>query len=313
MPAPLCCVLGLLLLFFQFTASEAWSDQKPPSVLATIKPIHSLASVVTDGVTTPVLLISGNSSPHLFQVKPSHIRSVRDADVIVWAGVGVERFLPSMIEKFNSNASVLTLAKADGIMLHASRNKNSTLDFSTDGEDNGEPDYHLWLDPYNALKVVDGLASQLGELDPPNAARYQSNAEGFGKRLRDSITEVEKLLSEVKGIRYLVYHDSLQYLERAFELGEAIVVAPQPQVKAGGKRLRALHNEVADANPGCLISEPQFQSPVVKILANDLDLQSVTIDPLAFDFNAGADLYIDWLLHTATTMATCLSNETIKQ
>jgi len=48
----------------------------------------------------------------------------------------------------NSNASVLTLAKADGIMLHASRNKNSTLDFSTDGEDNGEPDYHLWLDPY---------------------------------------------------------------------------------------------------------------------------------------------------------------------
>lgn len=163
------------------------------------------------------------------------------------------------------------------------------------------------------MTVVDELAGQLSELDPPNAARYQSNAEGFGKRLRDSITEVEKLLSEVKGIRYLVYHDSLQYLERAFELGEAIVVAPQPQVKAGGKRLRALHNEVAVANPGCLISEPQFQSPVVKILANDLDLQPVTIDPLAFDFNAGADLYIDWLLHTATTMATCLSNERIKQ
>ena len=310
----LCCAAGLILLFMLPASAVAESDQKPPLVLATIKPIHSLASVVTDGITTPVLLISGNSSPHLFQVKPSHIRSVRDADVIVWAGEGVERFLPSMIEKFNSDASVLTLAKADGVVLHASRNRNASDDFSADpADDENEPDYHLWLDPHNALKVVDELATRLSELDPSNAARYQSNAESFGKELNTGIIEVEKLLSEVKGVRYLVYHDSLQYFERAFGLGEAIVVAPQPQVQAGGKRLRALHKEVADTKPGCLVSEPQFKSPVLDILAEDLELQPVTLDPLAFEFTAGADLYIDWLLHTATTIATCLSGEAIKQ
>lgn len=308
----MCCAAGLLLLLLLHTAAHAQSYQKPPSVLATIKPIHSLVSIVTDGITTPVLLLSGNSSPHLFQLKPSHVRSVESADVIVWAGEGVERFLPSMIEKFNSDASVLTLAKADGVVLHTSRNKNATKDFSTDAKNTRELDYHLWLDPHNALRVVDELASLLSELDPHNEARYRLNVESFGNKLKDSITEMEALLSDVKGNRYVVYHDSLQYLERAFELGEAIVVAPQPQVKAGGKRLRALYEEVAAESPGCLISEPQFQSPVVNILANDLKLQPVTIDPLAFDFTAGSDLYIDWLLHTTKTIATCLSSETIK-
>lgn len=314
MPAHLCRVFGVLLLFLQVAAANAGSDQKPPVVLATIKPIHSLASVVTDGVSAPGLLISGNSSPHLFQIKPSHIRLVRDADVIVWAGEGVERFLPSMIEKFNSDALVLSFAEADGVVLHSSRNKHTTTDFSTGQPGaSAEPDYHLWLDPHNALKIVMELADQLAELDPTNASRYQANAVAFATELSAAAIKAENLLSEVKGVRYLVYHDSLQYLERAFDLGEAIVVAPQPQVQAGGKRLRALHREVAESKPGCLISEPQFQSPVVSILADDLKLQPVTIDPLAFDFTAGADLYIDWLLHTATTIASCLSREATKQ
>jgi len=312
--APVWCVFGMLLLFLLPAATYAESAPKPLAVLATIKPIHSLVSVVTDGVSTPALLLSGNSSPHLFQVRPSHIRSVRDADLIVWAGEGVERFLPSMIENFNKDASVLSLAKIKGIVLHASRNKNTSVDLSTGiSEGDSKPDYHLWLDPHNALKVVHELAGRLSALDSVNADKYRSNAERFETELKAGIIEVEKLLREVKGIRYLVYHDSLQYLERAFELGEAIVVAPQPQVQAGGRRLRALHKEVADQMPGCLISEPQFQSPVVNILAEDLGLRPVSIDPLAYDFTAGADLYIEWLLHTAKTIATCLSAETTKQ
>lgn len=311
-----CCATLLLLMVLLSTATSVASDQKPPVVLATIKPIHSLVSAVTEGVSTPALLIKGNMSPHLFQVRPSHIRSVRDADVIVRAGDGVERFLPSMIENFNADAPVLTLAETDGVVLHASRNRNSSFNFGAASgsmeSETIEPDYHLWLDPHNALRVVEELAGQLASLDPSNAARYQSNAEGFAAELKAGIVEVEKLLSDVKGIRYVVYHDSLQYLERAFDLGEAIVVAPQPQVQAGGRRLRALHKEVAQSNPGCLLSEPQFQSQVVGTLAEDLNLQSVTVDPLAFEFTAGADLYIEWLVHTAATLATCFSEATVK-
>lgn len=295
--------------------------EKTPTVLATIKPLHSLASAVTDGISEVQLLIGSNTSPHLFQIKPSHIRSVIDADVVVWAGEGVERFLPSMMEKFNEPATLLEMAELDGAIVHKSRSTREVKDLATmtkaESESNeghahpahGNIDYHLWLDPHNALLLVDKLAIVLAEKDAANAERYLSNAALYKKRLDATAEEVRNLLTGTSAGRYLVYHDSLQYLEKAFGLGRALVVTAQPQVQAGGKRLRELHKEVADIKPRCLIAEPQFRSPVLKILAEELGLQAAAVDPLAIEFNAGADLYHDWLIDTATTLAECFADE----
>ena len=280
----------------------AAAETNPPTVLATIKPLHSLAYVVTEGVSTPDLLLDGVVSPHVFQMKPSHIRAIQNADLVLWAGDGVERFIPSMLEKFNPNAKSIESAGLPDAITHQSRNKHSKLD-----HEHAEIDYHLWLDPQNAIAVVGVLAVELSQLDPANADRYQRNAKNFTASLADTVTQVSSVLEPAKGMRYLIYHDSLQYMEKAFGLGEAVVVAPQPQVQAGGKRLRGLRNEVIDESLGCLLSEPQFRSPVVNMLAEELKLKPVMVDPLATGFTRGPTLYADWLLKTATDIASCFA------
>ena len=105
----------------------------------------------------------------------------------------------------------------------------------------------------------------------------------------------------------------MQYLERAFGLGDAIIVAPQPQVQAGGKRLRELHSAVEDQQVGCLITEPQFRSSVVAGVAEDLGVQTVLIDPLATEYSTGKDLYPDWLLDITTILAECFASANAKQ
>ena len=42
-----------------------------PSVVTSIKPIHSIASAVMEGVGTPYVLVDGASSPHGYALKPS--------------------------------------------------------------------------------------------------------------------------------------------------------------------------------------------------------------------------------------------------
>ena len=254
---------------------------------------------VTEGISQPDLLLDGNISPHLFQVKPSHIRAVSDAEVVVWAGEGIERFLPSMVQNQNKDPVMISMADHVGIELRA-RDKHSD-------HDHGELDYHLWLDPQNAIQFATLLASELSAIDPSNADQYQHNAADFTVGVQAATEKIKAALSTAVGQQYLIYHDSLQYLENAFGLGEAIIVAPQPQVQAGGKRLRALHNTLAEQQIGCLISEPQFQSPVVNSIAHDLGVQPVMIDPLAVAFEPGADLYADWLLDLATTLADCFA------
>ena len=62
-------------------------------VVASIKPIHSLASYLMDGVGKPDLIVDGYASPHGFAMKPSHAKMLQDADIIFWVGEDLENFL----------------------------------------------------------------------------------------------------------------------------------------------------------------------------------------------------------------------------
>lgn len=278
-------------------ASEA---ADPPVVLATTRPLHSIAAYVTDGVSEARLLIDGSLSPHVFQLKPSHVRAVRDADIILWAGEGVERFIPSMLKNFAADTSAIELAALPEVVTYHSRGSGD------DHTHNHESiDFHLWTHPANAELLAFALADQLAMLDAANQQTYRANAAAFAAELNDALKDVEKILAVAQGKNYLIYHDSLQYFEKAFGLGEAIIVTAQPQVQAGAKRIRKLQAEVEANNVACILAELQFRSPAIDVLASDLQVQTVRIDPLASTLDSGPSLYINWMRETASSIAGC--------
>jgi len=54
-----------------------------PNIVVSIKPIHSIVSNITQGITTPKLLLKNNQSPHQFHLKPSQLSLIDQADLIV--------------------------------------------------------------------------------------------------------------------------------------------------------------------------------------------------------------------------------------
>ena len=81
-------LLSLLSFLTIFTSANA-----EIKVVATIKPIHSLASYLMDGVGKPDLIVDGYASPHGFALKPSHAKMIQNADIIFWVGEDIESFL----------------------------------------------------------------------------------------------------------------------------------------------------------------------------------------------------------------------------
>ena len=73
--------LILSILSFLTLLSPANSEIK---AVASIKPIHSLASYLMDGVGKPDLIVDGYASPHGFAMKPSHAKMLQNADIIFW-------------------------------------------------------------------------------------------------------------------------------------------------------------------------------------------------------------------------------------
>ena len=87
-----CFILILPLLWL--TEAMAGSDLK---VVVSIKPFHSLVSAVMQGVSEPILLLNGNSSPHSFSLRPSDADSLQNATLVFWGGERLEQFLAKPI------------------------------------------------------------------------------------------------------------------------------------------------------------------------------------------------------------------------
>ena len=92
-------ILSILSFLTIFTSANA--DFK---VVASIKPIHSLASYLMEGVSEPSLIVDGYASPHGFAMKPSHAKMIQEANIIFWVGEGLENFLEKPLDSIAKKA-----------------------------------------------------------------------------------------------------------------------------------------------------------------------------------------------------------------
>ena len=139
-------------------------------VVTSIKPIHSLASYLMDGVGKPDLIVDGYASPHGFSMKPSHAQMLQNADIVFWVGEGMENFLEKPLSSIAKKAEKIELMEIKGLNVlkfrernifddhddhdhdgHAKKKKDDHDDHGHEGHGHGEYDAHIWLDPINAI------------------------------------------------------------------------------------------------------------------------------------------------------------------
>ena len=93
-------------------------------VVTSIKPLHSLASYLMNGVGKPELIVDGYSSPHGFSMKPSHAKMLQNADLIFWVGEDLENFLEKPLKSIAKKAEKIELMEIKGLNVLKFRERN---------------------------------------------------------------------------------------------------------------------------------------------------------------------------------------------
>ena len=106
---PVLCFFSLVLVIFAKPGFSADTDK--PSVVVTIKPLHSLVAGVMAGVAEPYLLLKGSATPHHFQLKPSQALKLNKADLIIWVGPSLESPLVKTVKSIGSDKSSFEILK----------------------------------------------------------------------------------------------------------------------------------------------------------------------------------------------------------
>ncbi len=99
-----------------FTLLLSFSHAKADlQVVTSIKPIHSLASLLMDGIGAPKLIVDGSNSPHNFTLKPSHAKMLQNADLVFWVGENIETFLEKPLSTVAKKAKKIELMEISQI------------------------------------------------------------------------------------------------------------------------------------------------------------------------------------------------------
>lgn len=114
--------LGLLFGLSLAIPSIAFSSshKDAPTVVATIKPLQLISAAITEGVTETELLLPPSASPHDYHLKPSDVRRINNADLIIWVGPELESF----VEKPLKASKAHKLALLDKVEKHGAHDEH---------------------------------------------------------------------------------------------------------------------------------------------------------------------------------------------
>ena len=322
----------------------------PPSVVATIKPVHSLVASVMEGIAAPHLLIGGSASPHAYSMRPSDARKLQGAAVIFWVGPTLETFLEKPLKTLGRNARIVALEFAPGVkrlpvreggLWEAHDHDHGHGKGGDDHHDHGKHDHdkhdhgkkahgkddhdkhdhgkkaahddeidgHIWLDPRNAMAMVDVIASTLSAADPANASRYRANAAATRKRLATLEARIRRQLGPVRGRRYIVFHDAYQYFERRYGMTPVGSITVSPERAPGPRQLYTIRKKIVDAKVSCVFAEPQFPPRLVRTVISGTPARMGYLDPIGAKLAAGKDLYAQLQVNLATALVGCLTGK----
>ena len=328
-------ILTILSFLTLFTSANA-----EIKVVASIKPIHSLASYLMDGVGKPSLIVDGYASPHGFAMKPSHAKMLQDADIVFWVGEDLENFLEKPLDSIAKKAEKIELLETKGLIKLKFRERNIFDDHDDhghedghkkkddhddhdhddhakkedghddhddhddhEGHNHGEFDPHIWLDPINAKVILFEMSKHLIENDPKNENAYRTN-------LSKAYKEIDKLTSDVtaelnQSVASIVFHDAYQYFEKRFNVNILGAFTVNTDVMPGAEQLSEIREIIEHDKVVCVFSEPQFNPDIIKAVAKDMNIKTGVVDPLGATLNPGKDLYFDLIKNMSKSFKGC--------
>ena len=327
-------ILSILSVLTFFTPVNA-----EVKVVTSIKPLHSLASYLMDGVAKPDLIVDGYASPHGFSMKPSHAKMLQNADLIFWVGEDLESFLEKPLSSIAKKAEKIKLMEIKGLNVlkfrernifdehdhedhddhgkkeddhddhdHDDHGKKEEHDDHDDhdgheGHAHGEYDPHIWLDPMNAKVILNEMVEHLIENDPKNEAKYKSNLD---KALKD----VDKLTIDVmtelsNSVSSIVFHDAYQYFEKRFNVNILGAFTVNTDVMPGAEQLAEIREIIEHDKVACVFSEPQFNPDIIKAVAKDMNIKTGVVDPLGATLDPGKDLYFKLIRNMSASFKGC--------
>lgn len=290
----------------QGQASPAAEPEIEPEirVVTTFIPMTQFTRAVAGDRAEVTQLLPTNVGPHDYQARPEDAQRIAQADVLVKNGLEMESFLDSLIENagnpnlkvIDSSAGIATITTEsiegeahdhghshshDHAHDHAQDHAEETAANkpTAHSHSHGEFNPHIWLDPKRAIRQVENIRDGLIAADPDGQTVYTANAAAYIQQLQALDEEIAQQLRPFANKTFVAFHDFAPYFAESYGL-KAEFLVDVPDVNPSPQDVKRVVDTVKASNLKTLLTEPQSGEDAFAAIAQDLDLNISTFDPM---------------------------------
>lgn len=264
-------LLLIIILVLTGATTLIFVNQVPSStsnkikVAVTIMPYAEFVKKIGEDRVDVVVLVPPYADPHSFDLTPSAIKAVSDAQIYFKIGLPLEFEINWVNKLIELNPNLIVVDTSMGI---------------EPIEENGHIDPHVWLSPRNAMLIVESIYQELVKIDRENLKIYKQNRDSYINELKTLDKEVQEILSNLKTRRFLVHHSAWAYFARDYNLVQLALEkeGKEPTIEEIIEVIKSAKSEGVKA----VFAEPRSDQRSMDVIAEELGVRVVLVDTHSF-------------------------------
>ncbi len=181
--------ISLLILLFNFAAL---ASKGPIKIVTTITPLAAIISMLVKDEAEIESIANNNGCPHHYNLKPSDLKKVQNADIIFYIDKEFDGFVGKLINGYSKNA--MQISSFPGLNIIRNNSYNN---------------WHIWLDLENVIVLLEHLSKILIEQFPNIKIAIEKNLEEAKKQIAELAKIKQQKLSQLSDVILLT--DSCDY------------------------------------------------------------------------------------------------------
>ena len=247
-------------------------DADKVKVAVSIAPLADLAQQVGGEHVTVTTLVPPAASPHTYELTPTQVKEVAEANVLALIGLGFEFWAEDVVESA-ANPDLIVVYTSEGIEIVHDEHEHEH-----EGHKVGNP--HVWLDPRNAMVQVGHIRDALVEADPAHQAEYEASAEAYVTQLEALDEEIAAQVATWSYREFIAFHPSWAYFAQRYGLVQAAVVERTPGKEPSPAELAEIIETARRIGARAIFAEPQFSPKAAETIAAESGAQVLFLNPL---------------------------------
>ena len=240
-------------------------------------------------------LVGPDGDVHVYTPAPADARKIADAKLLVINGLGLEGWLPRLLQASGSKAPILTATS--GI---------APLKLGSDA------DPHAWQSVANARIYVANIRDALVAADPADGEIFRANAQSYLAKLDGLDREVREAIARIPDPRRKVIstHDAFGYFAAAYGIQFIAPLGVSTEAEASARDIAGIITQVRNAKIPAVFLENLSDPRLIRRISAETGARvggTLYSDSLT-DEKGEAPTYIDMVRHNIKVLTSALGN-----